>query len=136
MEIKRIVPSICKSVKDENGNVTSEAKYEGFIEMRAPSYDEVMDIQESCQIDVEEGESKDEARARLIKKNSSVAFIRKVAAFVPQFVQKVEIKRLEDGFVFDSFDMLKYDTDMFAVITELATRLVGKHQVGKSAPKD
>jgi hypothetical protein len=58
--------------------------------------------------------------------------MRKIARQVPNFIAEVAIKRLDDGFEFKSFDDLNVDSDMVPVITEIATRLVGKHRAGVS----
>lgn len=110
--ISKITPQICK-----------DGQYEGHVVMRMPDYDQRLEITEECADDDEsEGEQKQTLKSKL-------RFIRKVAAKLPQYIESVEIKRLSDGFVFSSFDQMKYDTDMGQVISELAGVLVGKHLV-------
>lgn len=125
---RTIIPSICKVSQDERG-MDIEPLYTGHVKMRVPNYDERMEIIESCNIQIAEGEDEKAVVARV--KRGGMSFIRAVAKVLPNYVTDVFIERLDDKYLFKSFEDLSYDSEMSGVITELAGKLVGKYQVGK-----
>lgn len=131
---QKIVPKICIS---EPGVL---AKYEGHVIMRVPDFFERADLSAICQTGVEEldSENPDEIKKAVEKKtgkSSVFGIVMKLAVHLPCYLEEVEIKRLEDGYVFKSFDELKYDSDMIGTVTELSLRLIGKFTVGKDELK-
>ncbi len=113
-------PSVCKPQKvDETGKEIA-AEYAGTVTIRMPTYDERLGFYEG----VDMGDSTEK---------TGIAFMRAIARQVPRFIEEVAIKRLDDGFEFKSFDDLNIDSDMVPVITEIATKLVGKHRAGVSS---
>jgi len=115
------VPDICKG---------KGAEYDGSITMRMPTYDERMGIYEEAGIgqDLEEQEEKEGVKKEIKKKG--LQLMRLAARKVPDFLVDVKITRKSDGFVFDSWDKLQYDSDMGEVIQQCATRLISKFKVG------
>lgn len=109
-------PGICLGV---------EAAYAGSVTLRVPSYDDRMSLYEGAGLDAGD----DEAPESRIRK-SSIPMMRHVAKLAPQFVEKIEITRKKDGFVFGTFEQLSYDTDGNKVITEIVTKLIGRHEIG------
>lgn len=52
--------------------------------------------------------------------------------FVKKNVEKVDLKRREDGMIFDKVEMLEYDVDGATVLTEIGTKLQAGVRLGKS----
>ena len=98
-----------------------DAAYEGSVTLRAPTYDERMSIYDDVGVDLEGVKTK------------PIAYIRAVAKKVPEFLVECSIKRKSDGFEFKTFEQMQYDSDLAGAITEMATKLVGKFQVGNDS---
>lgn len=124
----RFIPTVCKPFKDEAGAETP-ARYDGHVTLRAPSYEERLDLYDRYGGEDEEAELSPKELASENRKRLKV-----IAAVLPEYVKEVSIKRLEDGFTFTSFDELRFDSEMVSVITELCHRLVGKNRVGNALP--
>lgn len=99
-----------------------DAAYEGSVTLRAPTYDERMSIYDDVGVDLEGVKTK------------PIAYIRAVAKKVPDFLVSMSIKRKSDGFEFTDFAKLQHDSELMGAITEMATKLVGKFQVGNDSP--
>lgn len=98
-----------------------DAAYAGTVTLRAPTYDERMAIYDEVGVDMDGVKTK------------PIAYIRAVAKQVPQFLVEFSIRRKSDDYEFKSFDELQYDSEMAGAITEMATKLVGKFQVGNGS---
>lgn len=111
------------------------AAYSGFVMMRIPDYFERMELLEEVseafagEEPPPEDETEAQAKRREIRRLNRR--IRYLARKMEPFVEEVELTRLADGFKFTSYDEVKHDTELASVVTELATWVVGKHQVGK-----
>lgn len=121
----RFVPSICKPPE----NSDNPAKYEGFVLLRAPSYEERLELYERYGGDAEDAGLTPKEQASENRKR-----LKLIASVLPDYVKEISIKRLDDGFVFSKFDELRFDSEMVSVITELCHRLVGKNRVGNNLP--
>ena len=123
-------PSICKPGQDG-----SAPAYSGSVTLRAPSYDERASFVEAVDFPaIAEGEEESKEAQLAQARKYNFAMTRHVAKRAPEFVEKIEIKRLSDGFVFETFESMVYDSDMASVITEIAQRLFGKNLVGGNGP--
>jgi hypothetical protein len=111
-------PEICKPSEPDQGGERVAAAYEGEVAIRIPTYDERIFLYEGIE---DAGDDK-----ALANKRTVAAVVRKAG----QFVEKISIKRLSDGFVFDCYDELMVDTDMTSVVTEIYMKLVGKYSAG------
>lgn len=117
------VPSVC---------LGDDAEYEGTITLRAPTYDERLDMLEMLDLldpDAETAEEMTQKAKEKAQKNQTKV-LRYLGKKLPDFLEKVDIRRKSDGYLFDSWDKLQHDSDMIPVIREASTKLVGKYQVG------
>jgi hypothetical protein len=111
--------------------------YSGHVILRMPTYAERLSFFDDDFIDETMGEPGKEpespeekaiARKRIAHRGKKM--MQAVGERMGDFVIEVNIKREKDGFVFEKFEQLNYDSDMVAVITECANRLIGKYEVG------
>jgi hypothetical protein len=102
-----------------------------------PSYAERLSFFDDDMFDETLGEPgkepETEAEKALAKKrlaNRGRKMMQNLGSRLGEFIAEVNIVRAKDSFVFQSFDQLNFDSDMVAVVTECANRLIGKHEVG------
>jgi hypothetical protein len=112
---KTITPAICSP----KGEVP--AAYAGNVVIRMPNYDERMGLYEDLGIE----------DATDLK---SVTLVRHLAKRLPEFLISVDLKRLDDGEEFKSWEALQYDSDMAGVISECCLAMISKVRAGKPAP--
>lgn len=115
------VPEICKG---------KGAEYEGSITMRQPTYDERLGIYEEAGFGQSAETEEEEKELKKEVKKKGIQLMRLAARKVPEYLGEIKITRKSDGFVFDSWDKLQYDSDMGEVIQQCATRLISKFKVG------
>jgi len=115
----------------------SGGEYSGHVILRMPSYSERLSFFDDDIIDETIGEPGKEpetdAEKALVRKrtaNRGRKLMQNIGARLGDFIAEVNIVRKKDGFVFQTFDQLNYDSDMVAVMTECANRLIGKNEVG------
>lgn len=125
MKVK-FTPELCKG-----------EQYSGHVVLKMPSYADRISFYNDDIIDETTGEpgaepqtdaEKHAAKRRQSKKGKAI--MESVGRRLGDFVSEVNIVRKKDGFTFNSFDQLNYDSDMIAVLTECSQRLIGKYEVG------
>lgn len=140
------VPSLCKDKVDEKGAIVKPKAYDGKVVLRVPSFNERQELlNDSNQLDdmiaeginkALDGEKVDDAAVEAMAAKKRVrefqSLLKSVTNKLPRFVVSIDIKRLEDGFVFANFDDVSHDSDMDGLIVEMATKLMGKFNVGKT----
>lgn len=105
--------------KDGDGKVIVRARaahvpeYSGTVTMRAVTYDEYLEIQ--SELDAHIGDTK--ARMNVLSKRARSYFI------------ACDIKRLDDGMAFKTWDDIECETNLFPVISEVAAKLRQAHRV-------
>lgn len=104
--------------------------FKGHVILRMPTYAERLGLYDSGEMleETPAEDSKEKSEARTMKR--SKALMRHVAERLGEFVVEVDILREKDGFRFQSFDQMNYDTDMIAVLTEIAGKVIGRNEVG------
>jgi hypothetical protein len=112
---KTIVPAICQQKGD------TPPTHCGSVVLRLPNYDERMGLYEALGVE-------DAADLK------TVSITRRLAKQLPEFLVSVDIKRMDDGEEFKSWDALQYDSDMASVISECCLALISKVRAGKQAP--
>lgn len=112
-------PDVCKPTITDGGNGEVPGEYTGTVTIRMPTYDEKMAFYEAAGEQIGDGDAK----------KAAVPLLRTVARNVAKHIVAVNITRVSDGHKF-TFDELDYDSDMHGVITEIATKLIGRFQVG------
>lgn len=119
-------PELCKG-----------GEYSGHVVLKMPSYADRLSFYNDDMIDETVGEPGKEpttekeklaAKKRMNKKGR--ALMETIGRRLDDFISEVHIKREKDGFLFDSFEKLNYDSDMIGVLTECSQRLIGKYEVG------
>lgn len=108
--LNKFSPSVC---------VGEGAEYEGFIMLRMPTYDERHEMVELRPDLPSDASEEDKVRA-------GRTWMRKLYVIAPKYVQEVAIKRKSDGFLFNTWEQLSYDSDMNVAISEALGALVGK----------
>lgn len=126
------VPEVCKpSVNEAGESVPSE--YEGTITLRMPTYDErlaFLDEIEATELDFKEPETEEEKAAkRAHDQRKRVTRLRQAAKKAEAHFVESSITRKSDGFVFDTWEKLNYDSDMVSVIREAGYKIIGKFKV-------
>lgn len=107
---KTITPKICQG---------EGAEYCGTVTMRLPTYDQRMGLYEAAGIEDAEN-------------LKNISLVRALAKHLPDYLITVDIKRLDDGYHFNSWDGLQYDSDMASVISECCLALITKVRAGNS----
>lgn len=127
-------PSLCKPDKDKEGKETA-ARYSGTITLRAPTFDERLDLPDLEGL-IEDSKMKDEDRTadgRMAANKKRIAFIRVfVRDHLDKFFVSSTIKRA-DGVAFDSLTKMKYDSDFFSVFIEAVTEVAKPYHLGNGS---
>ena len=113
---KTFTPALCKPKKNDDGTETPAA-YAGQVVMKVPTYDERMAIYEESGIEDAEN-------------LKSIRLVRLLAKKLPDYLVSVDVKRLEDGYEFKTWESLQYDSDMGGVISDCCLALIGKIKAG------
>lgn len=116
-------PSICKP--KTVGEAVVPPEYSGTVTVRLPCADERLGLYEGVPTADQSDEKSKEAAGRALMRNAVRAS--------KDFITAVDITRADDGYKLTAED-LNYDSDMLGVVTEIATKLVGKHRAGASLP--
>ncbi len=139
-------PAICRLA--DGGK---EPAFEGTLTLRRPTRAEREQLAELLEGDaadeiadrIEEIEALDgavlspeqrkaaQAKARAENIKWRKALNRLISEALPKFFVSCSIKRLEDGFTFDSLEALDVDSDMELVLIEAATKLISRYSLGK-----
>jgi hypothetical protein len=111
--------------------------YSGHVILKMPSYAERLSFYSDDLIDETMGEPGKEpisdAEKALAQKRMTARgrkLMQSIGEKLGGYIAEVAIKREKDGFEFKTFDQLNYDSDMVAVLTECAQRVIGKYEVG------
>jgi hypothetical protein len=111
--------------------------YSGHVILKMPSYAERLSFYSDDLIDETMGEPGKEpisdAEKALAQKRMTARgrkLMQSIGEKLGDYIAEVAIKREKDGFEFKTFDQLNYDSDMVAVLTECAQRVIGKYEVG------
>jgi len=119
---KKFTPSIC-----------SEGKYEGYVILNVPTYDERNDFFFIADYDMEksiEGVEMSEAEKDALTLKKTKARIKNIKDQLPAWIVEINIKRIDDGFIFDSYESVKYDSEVGALGQEMINELIGKFRYG------
>ena len=110
MKTVKIVPEVCKG---------GEAKWEGHVVMRVPTFDERFEIVGNMQEAVE-------------SKVSELKMIRKLVADSKPFYSEVSLKHKESGEVCASFDDMQYHDSLYPALAELGRFVTEGYRVGNA----
>lgn len=142
---KKFIPSICKASKDDQGNEIA-AKYEGHVIIRVPDFDErqefllVPEMDEVIDAAAAANRGESDASAVIDQKvnaKRSMAIVKNLKKNLKDWVVSIEIKRLDDGFVFTSLDECRMDSEVGIISQEIAIDLLGKYRWGnQSTPQN
>ncbi|WP_374029772.1 hypothetical protein [Bdellovibrio bacteriovorus] len=107
----KYVPKPCEKAGKE------KQKFTGHVVLRVPSSTEKLVMLEQIGVEFEEnGEMKPLQTTKL-------STLKKMVEASKDFFQEVNIKRLEDGKEFKSFDELNYDDSCLAILTDVAAQM-------------
>jgi hypothetical protein len=138
MRLIKFVPRVCteheakdpqtlEPVKGPDGSpVMQKPTFEGFIMLKCPSFDERMAMLESLGL---RASSKGEVDTDGV---DGIQLIRKLVKASEQFYESVQLKRLEDGVEFESFEDLSYDEGCALILSDVGYALRGGFRPGKS----
>lgn len=115
------VPSICKPSGE------TPAKYSGSIRLKPLSYEERMEMIEA-QVAAQAAADTDEKKGMAL-----LAFARHFSREkLAEYFVSSSITRLDDCYLFDSIEKIKYDGTVSSVIPEIANALIsGELSLGK-----
>ncbi len=130
MLTKDFTPTICRP--DSEGN---PAKYEGFVKIRIPDYDERQEffLSEMEDVVAKAAENPDNAKEEAIKAlgaQKMLNVLRSVKKKLGDWILEIQIKRLDDGFMFTELEAVRYDSEVGAICQEIAIELLGKYRWG------
>lgn len=110
--------------------ICNQGEYEGTLTIQMLTFDERTELVD--ELDVGESDIPNESDSKEVEKaktKKGISMLRVAAKKLKEKFVSSTITRKADGFVFDSWEKLQYDSDMAAVIREAALKLVGKFQV-------
>jgi len=122
---KTFTPEICQDKPevpaqgDRPAQPAEPARYTGTVTVRMPTYDERLSISEETGIG-------GDAESQL----TNVQVMRVMAKHARARTVKVDVTRKADGFKFESWEQLEYDSDMVSLINEIGAQIVGRYSVG------
>lgn len=120
------VPSPCKG---------DGAKFSGDVSLIMPSYEDRLDmvIEHPDLMNVEDKKKKKSKGDKDDDKVSpeELKTVRAMVKWSYKFYHKVSIKRLSDGFVFESLDQIRRSNDTQPIIQDIATKLCQGFELGK-----
>jgi hypothetical protein len=112
----KLVPAVCKG---------ESPSFEGFITMKMPNFDEKYGFIEDLDLELD-----DEGKVSAGNAKKGLSMIRKAVKASKAFYQHVELKHLESGKVFGSFDDLSNDDKAHVILIEVATALMAGLPMG------
>lgn len=112
----KFVPSVCKG---------ESPSFEGFVTMKMPNFDEKYGFIEDLDIELDE-----EGKVAMGNAKKGLSMIRKAVRASKSFYQHVELKHLESGKTFGSFDDLSSDDKAHVILIEVATALMAGLPMG------
>lgn len=116
------IPSICKKMTDEAGNVIPP-EFEGKIVLRSPDFDERMSLAEECGSDLIEVQKNPQS-------DKAIPVTRKIVKLSEAFYKSVDIKRISDGKKFESFKQLSKYSAFNLTLMEVGMRLMEGEELG------
>lgn len=109
--------------KDAKGD---EKKFEGHVELRMPLFEERLELVEKMGL-----ETDDDGKVKFSEeKKSKISFLVGLLKAARPFYVSVNLKRLSDGAVFESYEDLSSDSDCQGIITEVAGVVMNGLKVG------
>ena len=114
MKTVKIIPAVCKP--DEKGN---EPKWEGYVVMRMPTFDERFEVME---------ELSEAAEAKM----SELKMIRKLVKASQKFYAEVALKHKESGEECKSFDDMQYHESLYPALGELGRFVTEGNKLGNA----
>jgi hypothetical protein len=133
---KKIIPNICISKEGV------PALYDGYVIINVPTYDEraeffmvpeMDDMLDLAAKKKREGGTNSEiiqSAQDNLSVNKTMALMKNIKNQLPKWVVEVNIKRLDDGFVFNCLESVKYDSEVGAICQEIVNDLIGKYRYG------
>ena len=109
------IPSQCKG---------KDATFKGSVTLRMPSFDERYQYLEEINLKVNSDGEAD------LGSMNQIGMIRKMVRFSKDHYSKVELKRVEDGKEFKSFDEMAFDPSCDAILSEVAGQLINGLKMG------
>lgn len=94
------------------------ALFEGFIEVKAPNFEERYQYIDDSELDVNQVSEEENTQVR-----GQLRAVRKLVGYSKKHVKKVSIKRKSDSQEFKSFDELSNDPSCDALLIELGTKM-------------
>lgn len=114
-------------VKDANGKDSTYIRppvFSGMVKVKIPKHQERVRFVKTLNTNVN-------SSGELVQSNvMSRAEI--MMDFAVKHIESVDLKRIEDGFVINSVEMLEYDKDGAHVLTDIANHLIEGISLGKS----
>lgn len=107
----------------------SSDKFEGYVMVRPMTYEEKLDLVDELKGDVDVTDEKE--IEKLATKNMA-KMAKVLAKKAREHCTKVALVRKEDGYKFEKYEDLSYDTDGHEVIQEIGAKLLNKMHVGKN----
>lgn len=117
MRTVKYVPEACKG---------EEKVFEGNLEIRLPTFDEKFEYLESLGMNLDDAED--------LTKVSKLALLKSIRAMVrlskPHYVA-VNLKKIQSGEVYKTYDDLSTDPDAHGILTEVASKMLEGFSLGK-----
>lgn len=113
-------------VRDENGKlvlVEKEPVMTGVVKIKIPKHAERIKYVKSLNTKIVDGELHNE---------DGLGGAEKMLDFAKQQIESVDLVRKEDGYIFNSIDLLDHDADGAEILTDIAKLLIEGVRLGKN----
>lgn len=110
-------------------SLVNDGAFDGSVTLRIPSYEEksaLLDL-----LDFDSMEFDEDSKKKKKVSGAAVKGMLKIGAKSKDFVVSVNLTRKEDGFKFTEWEHLNHDSDGHTIISEIASKLLSKMQLGK-----
>lgn len=107
--------------------------YTGTVTLRVPTVFERQAMRDECGLLSLDLDVTEEEKLKIYQEKTRLLYKVAMREVEKHFVA-VDLVRKEDGYRFDTWEKIIYDSDLGEVlVTEMATRLVSKYEVGKDS---
>ncbi len=119
------VPDLCKG---------EGAIFSGSVTLKLPDYEQTLIYQDYLNVEITLNDA-GEVDSEALKKNiagKTMFMIRQMSKHVGSHIEKVELKRLEDGKEFNSVEMMTHSKDCFPILREISMLIMNGLDLGKN----
>lgn len=108
-----------------------EGKFSGSITLLKPSFKQRYEMFSAIGLKINQDQN---GKAEMAGDTNHFDLIAKSVEYTKQFYKKVELKNVETGQEFTSFDDLTYESECDDILSEIANLYMGGFKLGKTSP--